>query len=110
MGSGFGQKPDEIVVVGLNLSRKANDEELLNDFGIMRCDVGDCDSKLRELGLSSIATLDLTPLSEPAQVPATSTVQVKNQATGTGDNVKPGGGSVGDAIFPRQTLESETGL
>ncbi|KAK2047634.1 hypothetical protein LZ31DRAFT_608928 [Colletotrichum somersetense] len=50
--------PEDVWVDEGNSTRKATDEELLEDLGFLRCENGDCDSKLGELGVSSLPLLN----------------------------------------------------
>lgn len=103
--------PEDIIVVGTNSSRQATDEEVEKDFGMVKCEGGDCELKMRELGIESIDMMDFTPVALPVGVPATATAHEETRATETsGDKVMPGNGSVGDLSLPRETSRSERGL
>jgi hypothetical protein len=48
--------PREIVVDMGNSSRRATDEELLEDFGLLHCE-GDCKPEMNDLGFASLPVL-----------------------------------------------------
>ena len=72
--------PDDIIIDTGNSSRKATDNELLEQYGLLRCE-GDCQWELKDLGYASLPVLpnaDLGPrtMAEPCTTPGTTTVTV----------------------------------
>jgi chitinase len=72
--------PREIVVDTGNSSRRATDEELLEDFGLLQCE-GDCKREMDDLGFASLPVLPhefAVPqtLAEACPTPATTYVTV----------------------------------
>lgn len=74
--------PDDIIVNQGNSSRRATDEELLVDFGLLRC-TGDCSDEMADLGYASLPLAEKTSVSLPEQVTAEATSTSGNGATAT---------------------------
>lgn len=102
----FVLNPDEIVVVVSNSSRRATDEELRNDFGLIRCE-DDCEQELAELEqVEPVLRVLRSPSSIPVPVVASTT---SVSASATGDVTTSGRiSSFDSARFPQQTQARRT--
>lgn len=72
--------PDDIVIDTGNSSRKATDEELLRDYGMLRCE-GNCQWEMKDLGYASLPVLPNAgsgprTMAEPCTTPGTTTFTV----------------------------------
>lgn len=79
-GAGWAD-PDEIVVVGVNSTRKATPDELYSYFGLVRCTEEGCVREQQALGVES-AMLHVQPKSTVPVTPATATPVVEAAMTG----------------------------
>ncbi|KAK7991331.1 hypothetical protein PG988_000125 [Apiospora saccharicola] len=65
--------PDTPYVDEGNSSRKITEEELLHDFGLVRCEEDDCADEMQRLGLASLPVIQ-GPKTAPPSVEATTTI------------------------------------
>jgi hypothetical protein len=72
--------PNDIIIDTGNSSRRATDEEMLLDYGLIQCE-GDCQSEMKDLGYASLPVLPHelavpNTLAEACPTPATTYVTV----------------------------------
>lgn len=93
--------PDEIAVVGSNSSRRATDEELHNDFGLIRCK-NDCE---QELAAIEQVEPHITVLRPPSSIPAPAVALVTSVSASVTDNSATSErlGNFDSTYLPRQT-------
>lgn len=64
--------PEDVYVDEGNSSRHITEEELLEDFGMLKC-AGDCSSEMAELGIASLPVTQIAPSPTPEHVEAQTT-------------------------------------
>ena len=72
--------PNDIVIDTGNSSRRATDEELLHEYGLVQCE-GDCQREMKDLGYASLPVLPNAlsvpqTMAEPSTTPGTTTATV----------------------------------
>ncbi|KZF23992.1 glycoside hydrolase family 18 protein [Xylona heveae TC161] len=102
-----GLVPDQIAVVEANSSRKATDEELLHNFGLIKCHDGDCSQELAGLGIESAMTFE-SSRTQPADVKATITTRSARRADEQLSKLRNHGLPHGD--IPQKTEAPEMAL
>ncbi|KAK3692975.1 family 18 glycosyl hydrolase [Podospora appendiculata] len=98
--------PDDIfAVVGVNATRKATDEELLENFGLLRCESDDCQEEL--VDYADQGAVPYRPRrNSPANAPVTATTVVPVDAQATVPPSTAPKSRVDSAAFARQTQAS----
>ncbi|OAA79642.1 hypothetical protein LEL_03128 [Akanthomyces lecanii RCEF 1005] len=74
--------PDDVYVDEGNSSRRITEEDLLDDFGMLRC-LGDCSAEMADLGIASLPVSQIAPTPTPQSVEVETTPAFARRATST---------------------------
>lgn len=74
--------PDNVYVDEGNSSRRITEDELLEEFGMLRC-LGDCSAEMADLGIASLPVSQMAPTPTPQNVEAEATPTFARRATST---------------------------